>query len=188
MNHFNYKDYNEYLTEQIRAYNLKKNTHQWAKEEDIKILADYIERFTIEYPKTGLCHGVRSGAEVDWFSSYLKGADVLGTELGITSKHHVIQHDFNKPMFDNTEYDFIYSNSFDHAWNQDTFYVWMDQLKPNSLLLIEHTGRDEKANQSDCLGMEIIDFVKLPFLVNVIPLKATERQKYKLVFVYRRIS
>ena len=186
MNRYKYENYDEYLQEQVKAYNLKKNTHQLAKEEDIKILSDYIERFSTKKPKNGLCHGVRSGAEVRWFRENLGNTQVYGTDIGISMSKNIIQHDFNKHLDRKIKYDFVYSNSFDHAWSKDTFYIWLDQLILNGLLLIEHTARDEKANHSDCLGMEIIDFIRLPFLVDVIPLKSTERQKYKLVFVYRR--
>lgn len=198
MNCFNSEDYNEYLTEQIRAYNLKKNTHQWAKEEDIKILADYIEKNIDSYLlEAGLCHGVRSGLELGFFQRYLNiimvGSEIGALEIYSPSPGCVItNHDFNKSFDHDFKYAFIYSNSFDHAWSVDTFYVWANQIEENGLLLIEHTGRDEKSNQSDCLEMSVRDYIDLENeniqLFDIISLEATERQKYKLVFVYRRIS
>lgn len=186
MNKYKYKSYEEYIEVQIAAADWKKDTHQWAVECEIKLLADYIERFGPGRMNQGLCHGVRSGSEVRWFSNYLNSVNIYGTDLLISLSKNIIQHDFNKPLKRKIKFDFVYSNSFDHAYSIDTFDVWMKQLVHNGLLLIETSGRDEKSNKTDCLGMEIIDFIKLPGLIDVIPLDATFRQKYKLVFVYRK--
>lgn len=167
MKTYKYKNYDEYIKCQKDAYN-KKFKNVWAKEENIKVIADYINEKIGDC--NGLCHGVRQGYECQWFNKYLKNSIVIGTDIGGTVKDYIVQHDFNKQKneFIN-KFDFIYSNSFDHAYNpQETFNIWCEQLiKPGFIILEydrrqEHTGEISKAvNKVDPVSITVDELIKL---------------------------
>lgn len=187
MHRYNYRSYDEYLEQQVDAYHRKLYTHQCALEENIQILSDYLAGRRGSEVK-GLCHGVRSGLEVGWFEKHLPGALVLGTDIGSAAGDKVIQWDFNKENKKWVGYfDFVYSNSFDHAYDpQQTLNIWLEQLKPDGLLLIEHNGRDEGANRTDCTGMNMVDWLSFARVVDILFLDATQRQRYKIVMVIEK--
>jgi len=130
---FKYRDYQDYIKSQRDGFNNKK-TKVWAEAKNIKFICDKV----LKNPLRGLCHGVRTGKEVEWFMACLPGCEVIGTEIGDASNPHIVKWDFNKPypawmrMFD-----FIYSNSFDHSFNLSlTLSVWAVQLKRGGLLIL----------------------------------------------------
>ena len=106
-------------------------------------------------PERGMCHGVRCGAEVKWFFDYMK-CPVYGTEIGKSDHNYIYKWDFNYslPVWLG-KFDFIYSNSFDHAYDPAaTLEVWAEQLRPGGLLILEwskkheHTGAVSKKNNA----------------------------------------
>ncbi len=147
-----YRNYQEYVTAQRNGYK-KKRDKVWASEENIKFLSIYI--MTQIIPERGLCHGVRGGAEVKWFADYMK-CPVYGTEIGQSDNDYISKWDFNYPLPAGLgKFEFIYSNSFDHAYDPAaTLKVWADQLKPGGLLILEwsrkheHTGAVGKKNNA----------------------------------------
>ena len=91
----------------------------------------------------GLCHGVRRGKEQAWFRKKLRAANVIGTDISDTATQfeNTVQWDFHD---DNPEWqdraDFVYSNSWDHAYDPGkAFRAWTRCLKPGGWLLIDHT-------------------------------------------------
>jgi hypothetical protein len=142
---YKYKNYAEYKNSQIAANKRKKN-NLWAKEENIKAISNYISKIRIL--EKGLCHGVRQGWELGWFEKYLQ-CEIYGTEIGEIISPNTIQWDFNKENanFIN-KFDFIYSNSFDHAFNpENTAKIWKDQLKDKGLLILEYDRRQEHTGE-----------------------------------------
>lgn len=146
MKTYKYKNYEEYVSAQIKA-NKKKSSNVWAKEKNIKFIANHIVH---RHPKLGLCHGVRQGLEQKWFMQYLSECFVTGTEIGKRFPGtNTIRWDFNKPM-DGwiNKFDFIYSNSFDHAYDPvKTINVWADQLVDGGLLILEYDRRQEHTGE-----------------------------------------
>ncbi len=160
-----YRDYQEYITAQRDGFK-KKRDKVWASEENIKVLAEYLAPFK---PASGICHGVRGGYEVEWFHKYLKIDKLIGSELGGSTAPWVFHWDFNKPCPGwEKSADFIYSNSFDHAYDPAaTLKVWADQLKPGGLLILEwskkheHTGAvGKKNNAMDPVSMTFRELVE----------------------------
>ena len=164
---YKYKNYSEYVNCQKEA-NSRKSANVWAVEENIKFLADYINK-NIE-AKTGLCHGTRGGYEQAWFRKYISGCDVIGTEIGDASAKYTMQWDFNQyhPDLENN-FDFIYSNSFDHAFNpMETIKIWFEQLKSGGYIFLEydkrqeHTGEISKSvNKTDPVSITIDELITL---------------------------
>lgn len=184
---YKYESYHDYISTQVAANRRKISTHQCATEENIKILSEYLRKY-IGNNLQGMCHGCRSDLEQRWFRENLIDADVFGTDLQSHGKRNIIKWDFNTPKTEWLKrFDFVYSNSFDHAYDPAvTIRVWLNQLKPNGMLLIEHMGRDEKANRTDCTGMTIADWLSWVNVVDIIFLDATDRQRYKIVLVAKK--
>ena len=162
---FKYKNYQEYEKAQKDAF-IKKNKNVWAKEENIKTIAEYLKP---RKPITGICHGVRQGWEVIWFRRYLGTCNIVGTDIGNTKKEFIVRHDFNKPLNHDIQYDFIYSNSFDHAYNpKSTFNIWADQVIKGGLIILEydrrqeHTGEISKpVNKVDPVSIKVEELIEL---------------------------
>ena len=160
-----YKNYEEYRRIQEDG-NIKKINFQWAKENEIKSLANYI---STELPdvKFGICHGSRRGNEQKWFREVL-GIDVIGTEISKTATEfpHTIQWDFHKvkPEWLNSV-DFIYSNSFDHSFDPPKCLdAWMSCIKKrDGFCIIEWTkGHSEKfSNKLDPFGASFEELEQL---------------------------
>jgi hypothetical protein len=165
---YKYKNYAEYVKCQKAAYN-KKINNVWAKEENIKAISEYLKS---RNHQIGLCHGVRQGHEVLWFRKYLE-CDVVGTDIGGRKEGLTIQHDFNQvaKAFLNM-FDFIYSNSFDHAYDpEETFNIWCSQLKSGGLIILEYDRRQEHTGEIS-KGVNKTDPVSITFyeLMSFIPI------------------
>lgn len=167
---FKYKTYKDYVAAQRAGFN-KKKTKVWAAQENIKTICGKLPAV-----KNGLCHGVRTGKEVEWFAEFLPGCKVIGTEIGDASHPLITKWDFNErnPAWVH-KFDFIYSNSFDHSFNLSlTLSVWAEQLKPGGLLILEmdrrqeHTGEISRpVNKIDPTGIALKELIKnIPLWIN----------------------
>jgi hypothetical protein len=160
-------DYGKYKRIQV-AGNERKIEHVWVLEDNIAFLAAYINR-RVPSPSFGICHGTRRGLEQKWFSKYLGGCRVIGTEISHTAGEfeNTIEWDFHdeKPEWIGAV-DFVYSNSLDHAYDpKKALTAWVNSLKRNGICIIEHTtshGAD-KTSELDPFGasLEIMPFLVL---------------------------
>ena len=169
-----YSNYNEYVRCQV-AGNTAKKHRVWAVEENIAAICDYLRPLE---PATGICHGTRGGYEQSWFMKYLTDCAVLGTEIGDASAPHTIKMDFNdehESMIGTA--DFIYSNSYDHAFDpRHTINVWARQLRPGGCIILEWDKRNEHTgqvglpvNKLDCVSMTFDELCeKIPQWVGAI--------------------
>jgi hypothetical protein len=139
-----YDDYETYRMVQEEG-NKAKLAAQFVKKGHIFFLAEWMQQQRAGGPSIdfGLCHGVRRGKEQAWFRKKLRGADVIGTDISTTATQfeNTVQWDFHD---DNPEWqdraDFVYSNSWDHAYDPGkAFAAWAKCLKPGGWLLIDHT-------------------------------------------------
>jgi hypothetical protein len=166
---YNYKNYREYEDSQKAAYHRKFN-NIWAKEENIEAISNYI--ISEMEPECALCHGVRQGYEIQWFKKYIPGLEVTGTDIGGSVHDNIIEWDFNVSNSDWLHrFDFIYSNSFDHAYDPaHTFGIWTDQLKPGGMLILEYDRRQEHTGEIS-KGVNKTDPVSIKFeeLISLIP-------------------
>ena len=120
----------------------------------------------------GVCHGARNGLEADEFKKNFIRADVFGTDLfpfsGRSAAHRgksdVVEYDFSvrNPEWVGM-FDFVYTNSLDHARDPiATLVVWMEQLKPGGYLFVQwaatgHVG----VKQGDCFGAHLYEYMDL---------------------------
>lgn len=176
MKQHRYKSYQQYVIAQRKGFEKKKD-RVWARRENIEAIANMLAG-----SKTGICHGVRGGQEVDWFRDIL-GAQVIGTEIGDSEHVHTVQWDFNQPSDRwSSAFDFVYSNAFDHAYQpSETLRVWWGQLKPGGRLVIEtdqrneHTGEISKpVNAIDPTGMTLFELQDLIAIVTKVPVDTVE--------------
>lgn len=134
---FDYKRYKEIQEEGNKG----KIEHVWVLEGNIKCLSQKLKEYyqSIEF---GICHGTRRGLEQQWFRKYLD-CEVIGTEISSTAKEfpNTIQWDFHEINPEWTgKADFVYSNSFDHAYDpQKALDAWMSSLKDNGVCILEHS-------------------------------------------------
>ncbi len=161
-----YKNYSEYVKCQ-KAANAKKSSNVWANEKNIRFLAEYLKKHN---PQNGICHGTRGGHEQAWFNKHLPACGVIGTEIGDASAINTVKWDFNKPNKSWHDYfDFIYSNSFDHAFDPAfTLKLWSRQLVAGGLIILEYDRRQEhtgeismKANKDDPVSITLEELIEL---------------------------
>lgn len=137
-----YADYETYRRVQEEGNKAKLNA-QFVKKSHIFFLADWLVG-SGRAVTFGLCHGVRRGKEQAWFRRRLPGAEVIGTDISATATQFpdTVQWDFHdrNPDWEGRA-DFVYSNSWDHAFDPATaFRAWVDCLKPGGALLLDHTA------------------------------------------------
>lgn len=157
-------DYERYKAIQTAA-NKAKLEAVFAVEENIRHLARRI--LEIRGACTfGICHGTRKGLEQAWFSDALD-CPVLGTEISDTAAlfPNTIQWDFHELKDEWIgQADFVYSNSWDHAYDPKTcFDHWVQCLKPGGLMLLDHTSRHlpDTVNPVDPFGASIDELLRL---------------------------
>ena len=139
--------------------NTRKRDRVWALEGNIRWLAEHV---VPRYAHFGMCHGTRTGAEVQWFEKYT-GAWVGGTDIGPSAEtaYHTIQHDFHEPLPEWVgKADFVYSNSHDHARDPErALRTWLAQLRPGGVLILEHTDYHEQLTDYNCWAISADDLV-----------------------------
>jgi hypothetical protein len=155
---YEYPDYDTYRAVQT-AGNKAKLRRQFVKESHVVMLAAAIDA-AIGPVRFGLCHGTRRGMEQAWFSAHLKGnPEVIGTEISDTAADfpNTVQWDFHDRNPDWAgRADFVYSNSWDHAFDPGrAFAAWMESLRPGGWMILDHS-RDhapDSANALDPFGV-----------------------------------
>lgn len=155
---YEYPDYDTYRAVQT-AGNKAKIKRQFVKESHVITLSRAIDA-GIGPVSFGLCHGTRRGLEQAWFSAHLAGnPHVLGTEISDTATDFpaTVQWDFHETNPDWLgRADFVYSNSWDHAFDPArAFAAWVESLRPGGWLLLDHNRNQapESANALDPFGV-----------------------------------
>jgi hypothetical protein len=162
-----YQNYDEYLRIQ-KQHSAANSGGQWATEDEIKFLADYIGPLAKD--SKILCHGVKSGNECGWFLLHSKPGSIDGTDLNPVSET-VLQWDFNevKPEWID-KFDIIYSNAFDHSCVPElTHRRWMSCLKQNGKLILEWTPAHNVGNEENPFGGDLHDYGEMIFRNGFLP-------------------
>lgn len=148
-----YPDYETYRAVQTEG-NRAKLECQFVNKGHVERLSNHLID-DLGVVRFGICHGTRRGKEQRWFRKLLgHGAEVLGTEISDTATTfpNTVQWDFHDPNPDwEGRADFVYSNSWDHAFDPArAFRTWAGQLRPGGVLLLDHT-RDHGPGRTDAL-------------------------------------
>jgi hypothetical protein len=147
-----YDSYEDYKRVQI-FHNKRKINSVWADECTLNRVADIILNRSKESTINGLCHGTRNGFEQNYLNSIDQKIKAIGTDISdtATSFENSIQWDFHEinPEWIG-KFDFVYTNSLDQSWKpKEALKVWLDQLKENGQLIIEHTKTHGPGNASE---------------------------------------
>lgn len=164
---FKHVSYESYLSAQIEETSGKKERVS-VEEQEVKFLSAHLNN-----PKFGICHGVRTGKEVELFHKHT-GANVIGTEIHPDlARDNVIQWDFHEVK---QEWigacDFIYSNALDHSYDPSKCISdWISCLRPNGLCLLRwDESADRPIDEADCVRISFQDMHQLcrSYTTNVI--------------------
>ena len=95
-----YSSLNEYVLKQTGKTTDKLNrgwVGSWTTEKTISKIVDYLKEKDALGTK-GICHGVRTGFEVNWFNNAIGRNDVIGTDIDSTAAKafNIIQWDFQE--------------------------------------------------------------------------------------------
>jgi hypothetical protein len=165
---YKYRSYDEYVSAQKSAFK-RKYKNVWAIEENIAAISEYLKPLN---PQRGLCHGVRQGWEVKWFRQYLPSCETIGSEIGHAIKPWVFKWDFNQvhPEWIGA-FDFVYSNSFDHAYDpRQTLTLWSKQARQGGRIILEYDRRQEHTGEiSKSVNPTDPVSIKVDELIGVIP-------------------
>tara|TARA_A100001388_G_scaffold241708_1_gene198134 strand:+ start:98 stop:868 length:771 start_codon:yes stop_codon:yes gene_type:complete len=147
-----YSSYEEYKKLQV-FHNKRKINKVFADEKTLKRVGNIVlKEFKNKNVIKGLCHGSRNGFEQNFLSSLSSKFEVLGTDISETAKDYENSivwdfHDINNEWIGNNE--FIYTNSLDQSWQPKVaLQTWLDQLKNDGILIIEHTDSHSPSNAS----------------------------------------
>ena len=159
-----------------RAASAAKYDMVWAKKDSCREIVSVIDDLQYSYESL-LCHGVRNGAELDYFREF-GVSQVLGTDLFVPAteitRKDIVEHDFGEvnPAWLG-KFDCVYSNSFDHARNPvETIKMWTNQVKPTGCVLLEMDKSHGVSGSSD------LDVVGFP--LNTFPFWLLRESKNKI--------
>ena len=160
-----YPSYETYVEVQT-AGNKAKLRRQFVKRSHVDRLAAYLRERGVAVT-AGICHGTRAGREQRWFRKALACDGIFGTEISETATGFpfTVQWDFHdvNPEWAG-RFDFVYSNSWDHAFDpQRAFAAWLGQLRPGGLLMLDYTRGQapSAANALDPFGAELPALVEM---------------------------
>ena len=158
---FKHRDYKHYYDSQVKKYEKKKN-NVWIKTEEIEMICVHVHKH-IGKVEHGICHGTRTGWEIQKFRKFLK-ADIMGTEIAPNDISNTIVWDFHKvkdKWID--KFDFIYSNSLDHSDRPDyCIDQWMKCLKTTGICYIHWMASNlKKFDAADCFSASAKEFRNL---------------------------
>lgn len=157
----------EYYREVQRATDRRKSKRPSVSPKEIDRIAAHLkkkgESLVCIDSIQGICHGARYGHELDFFKSCLPGAVMVGTDLFDKGDERTVIWDFHK---ENPEwigrFDFVYSNSLDHAHDPALCVkVWLDQLKSDGLLFVVWGRSQLNVRGGDCYGAHLDEYMRL---------------------------
>ncbi len=169
----NFNNYEHYVEAQRRTL-LRRGAGPYFTSDSIKKIADWLKLRRPIFSSNqllGICHGARNGLEADEFKKHFSSANVFGTDLFPFSrksasrrgKSEVIKHDFSiKVRRWIGRFDFIFSNSLDHAKDPvKTLNVWLRQLNSNGYLFVHWSPVHIQASGGDCFGADLYEYIEL---------------------------
>lgn len=141
--------------EQYRKAQIKRNKCKidkvWAEEGFLNNIAKWLLQHLGEV-NTGMCHGVRTGFEVQVFRGVLQ-SEVWGTDISptVSDKPYCFEWDFHQIKDEWVDsFDFIYSNSLDHSYDPHMcLRSWFRCIRPNGICIIEWQHK-KKVDSADC--------------------------------------
>jgi hypothetical protein len=167
-----FKTHEEYLAWQTKGveHRLKRRGDRGdVKAQEIQGIYRYLDSKLPGAPMMGMCHGAAHGLEVDLFREFLPGVDILGTDW-FPLRNDIIRYDFHQEVERWVgKFDFVYTNSLDHAKDPKLcIKVWTNQLRESGLLFVTWSinsvqgklGRRPRPG-GDCFGACLDEYIDL---------------------------
>lgn len=162
-----HQSYEEYLSIQRSLTSRKTNRGRtvliWAGEEYLRDVNKVMHLYVSEI-KSIVCHGCRSGFEVDILQKLNPDARVFGTDLyGKAYKYDRIN--FREMDFDivpkewEMAFDVVYSNSIDHSRNPvKTLLAWKSELRNGGVIFVTFQFTDRPMTKADCFSLSVAEY------------------------------
>lgn len=158
--------YEDYRRAQIQTHDKKAGT-RWVKSTELRIIVSIlVQHLTLQRVTRGICHGVRTGAEVSFLTDFLglKKGNIIGTDIAPRLEKETYQHDFHDERKEWLEiFDFVYSNALDHSYDPSlAIKRWADQLRVGGIMLLHWSSIHNKALKgADCFIATIEEYKEL---------------------------
>lgn len=154
-----HKSYEGYVKAQRRSHHRKRN-NVWATSCEIDAIAAWHSQKKLAVGSI-LCHGVRTGWEVESLQQCFPGSVATGTDL--FEAPGVVEHDFHEIKEGWLgAFDLLYSNSLDHSYDPaKALDTWAAQLAPNGRMCIEWSKWHQHTNRADCFGATFAEYIAL---------------------------
>ena len=162
MNVYLHEDYEFYVAVQRKMTARKTDngarSKSWVGDNEVKQINDLIHTHVPDI-KTIVCHGCRSGVEVDLLHKMNPDAEVFGTDIYGPAyqfdRTYFREMDFDIVPDEWKEYfDVVYSNSIDHSRDPiNTLRSWRSELKDGGICVVNyHWGRG--VSREDCFHLD----------------------------------
>lgn len=162
MEQYEHKNYDWYVAVQRKLTARKTNHGQgcmtWIDKDGLKKVNDLIHVYARKV-RTVVCHGCRSGIEVNVLQKLNPDARVYGTDLYgdafLYDRTYFREMDFDTVPVEWINYfDVVYSNSIDHSRNPiNTLMSWKAELKRHGICFVNfHWGRG--LSREDCFHLD----------------------------------
>lgn len=161
-----HENYNFYVAVQrkLTAWKTGNGTRvkSWVWDKEVEKINALIHSHK-ENIKTVVCHGCRSGVEVDLLQKLNPNAVVLGTDIyGLAYQYdrtYFREMDFDTVPEEWKDYfDVVYSNSIDHSRDPiHTLQSWRSELKEGGICVVNfHWGRG--VSREDCFHLDASNY------------------------------
>jgi hypothetical protein len=163
-----FETYEEYKQIQVNANTLK-FSQVYAEDPELKRIASHFLRYG-RGEGLGLCHGVRNGYEVRKLRSLMPAINIIGTDISHTAEKvancivwdmHEVRREWIGAV------DFMYSNSWDHAYDPNLLFArWSQSLAPEGRLYLSYTDlhSEKGVNENtkiDVVGCSLDELIRL---------------------------
>lgn len=161
MEQYNHTDYDFYRHVQRKLTWRKTQratvVRSWIDESDMKEVNDKLHLYSKGF-RTVVCHGCRSGLEVDVLKRLNPNSEIWGTDIYdgyMFDRKWFREMDFDvvPPEWEGY-FDIIYSNSIDHSRDPiSTLSAWKRELKTEGIMFVNfHWGRG--VSREDCFHLD----------------------------------
>lgn len=159
---YTHNNYDRYVSLQRRLTARKTGNgtkvRSWVGNGDVKQINDLIHTYISDI-KTIVCHGCRSGVEVDLLKKLNPDATVFGTDIYgpayLSDRTYFREMDFDTVPEEWVGYfDVVYSNSIDHSRDPiNTLLAWRSELRDGGICVVNyHWGRG--VSMEDCFHLD----------------------------------
>lgn len=134
------------------------STRTWVSREMIGTINDLMHQY-VPGIKNIVCHGCRSGVEVDALQALNPDAHVYGTDLYELAykydRNYFRQMDFDTvPEEWKGKFDVVYSNAIDHSRHPiTTLMAWKSEIKQTGILFVTFHFTHRGVNKCDCFSL-----------------------------------